>query len=112
MNPDLLERVDTHVDTIVRLTSGTEYRVEESAQEIVRRIAEFRARVIALAGIFQDSASPTADSESLWAETANAERRGAAARLSAPIPVADDLGHDADAAPRFDAPHTSKETSQ
>jgi flagellar protein FlbD len=55
LNPDLIERVDTHVDTVVRLTSGAEYVVNESGEEIVRRTAEFRARVIALAGALQPS---------------------------------------------------------
>lgn len=50
LNPDLIERVDTHVDTVVRLTSGTEYVVNESGDEIVRRTIEFRARVLAVAG--------------------------------------------------------------
>lgn len=50
LNPDLIERVDTHVDTVVRLTSGTEYLVNETGEEIVRRTIEFRARVLAVAG--------------------------------------------------------------
>jgi flagellar protein FlbD len=50
LNPDLIERVDTHVDTIVRLTSGTEYVVNETGDDIVRLTIEFRARVLALAG--------------------------------------------------------------
>lgn len=61
VNPDLLERVDTHVDTVIRLTTGSEYMVSESAEEIVRRIADFRARVIALAGIFQEAATAAND---------------------------------------------------
>ena len=48
VNPDLIERVDTHVDTVVRLTCGTEYVVEESGETILQRIAEFRAKVLAL----------------------------------------------------------------
>ena len=48
LNPDLVERVDTHVDTMVRLTNGNEYIVAESAEEILRLIAEFRAKVLAL----------------------------------------------------------------
>lgn len=51
LNPDLFERVDTHVDTVIRLTDGTEYVVVEPAEEIVERIAAFRARIIALAGV-------------------------------------------------------------
>lgn len=53
LNPDLIERIDSHVDTVVRLTNGTEYVVNESGDEIVRRTADFRARVIALAGIVE-----------------------------------------------------------
>jgi flagellar protein FlbD len=57
LNPDLFERVDTHVDTVVRLTDGTEYVVTEPAEEIVRRIIEFRARIIAIAGMMQSGAT-------------------------------------------------------
>lgn len=53
MNPDLFERVDTHVDTVIRLIDGTEYVVCEPGDEIVRKIAEFRARIIAMAGVLQ-----------------------------------------------------------
>jgi uncharacterized protein YlzI (FlbEa/FlbD family) len=53
LNPDHIERVDTHVDTVVRLTNGIEYLVNETGEEIVRRTAEFRARVLALAGLLQ-----------------------------------------------------------
>lgn len=49
LNPDLFERVDSHVDTVVRLQDGTEYVVREPGDEIVRRIVAFRAEVIALA---------------------------------------------------------------
>ncbi len=55
VNPDLIERVDTHVDTVVRLTSGTEFLVSQTGAEIVARIVEFRARVISLATLLQDS---------------------------------------------------------
>jgi flagellar protein FlbD len=61
LNPDLIERVDTHVDTVVRLTNGTEYVVNETGEEIVRRTADFRARVIAMAGLLQ--AALPADSD-------------------------------------------------
>lgn len=67
LNPDLIERVDTHVDTVVKLTTGTEHRVSESGDEIVRRIADFRARILALAGLFQKAASQNGR-ESVWAE--------------------------------------------
>jgi flagellar protein FlbD len=56
LNPDLFERVDTHVDTVIKLTDGTEYVVSESADEIVRRIIEFRARILAFAALLQSAA--------------------------------------------------------
>ncbi len=57
LNPDLFERVDTHVDTVVRLIDGTEYVVVEPAEEIVRRIIDHRARIIAIAGMMQSGAA-------------------------------------------------------
>lgn len=61
VNPDLIERVDSHVDTVVRLTSGTEFVVVEDAPEILHRIISFRASVIALSALIDISAhtSPT-----------------------------------------------------
>lgn len=63
LNPDMFERVDTHVDTVIRLTDGTEYVVVEPAEEIVRRIAEFRARIIALAAVFGSTAFAAPDGD-------------------------------------------------
>ena len=47
LNPDFIERIDSHVDTVVRLTNGSEYVVEESDLEILHRIGVFRAQVLA-----------------------------------------------------------------
>ena len=66
VNPDLIERVDTHVDTVIRLTTGSEYIVSESAEEIIRRIADFRARIIALAGLIQQAATAASDIHPRW----------------------------------------------
>ena len=55
INPDLLERIDSHVDTVVRLTNGHEYLVTESAAEILERIMLFRARVLAAGLTLQDA---------------------------------------------------------
>ena len=74
LNPDLIERVDTHVDTVVRLTSGSEFVVVEDAVEILHRIVSFRASIIALASLIDvsahmprhDGVSVTAD-DSDWA---------------------------------------------
>ncbi len=62
LNPDLLERVDTHVDTVIRLTDGTEYIVVESGAEIARRVIEFRAQVLAVASLLQSGTVPTTES--------------------------------------------------
>ena len=47
LNPDLIERIDAHVDSVIRLTNGVEYVVTESADEIVDRIVRFRLRTVA-----------------------------------------------------------------
>ena len=60
LNPDLFERVDTNVDTVVHLSNGTEYVVKEPGDEIVRRIVEYRARVLALAAIIEKKAFESA----------------------------------------------------
>ena len=61
VNPDLIERVDTHVDTVVRLTTGSEFVVVEDAEEILHRIVSYRATIIALSSLIDVSRySPTA----------------------------------------------------
>lgn len=50
LNPDHIERIDTHVDTVVKLTSGNEYLVNETGEDIVRMTIEYRALVLATAG--------------------------------------------------------------
>jgi flagellar protein FlbD len=58
LNPDLFERIDSHVDTVVRLTNGNEYVVSESAAEIIERIVFFRASVLAAGFQMQDLGAP------------------------------------------------------
>lgn len=45
LNPDLIERIDSHVDTVIRLTSGVEYVVADSGDEVVEKIIRFRTRI-------------------------------------------------------------------
>lgn len=52
INADLIERVETTPDTVLTLIDGTKYIVQEPASEIVARIIEFRARIIATADEF------------------------------------------------------------
>lgn len=93
LNPDLIERVDTHVDTVVRLTSGTEYVVNETGDEIVRRTAEFRARVLALAGTMhvRDAAVSADDAPEHTAPTPAPDAHSTPPEVWAP---ADSVGDD------------------
>ena len=45
LNSDLIEHIDVTPDTVITLTSGQILRVRECADEVVRRIVEFRRRV-------------------------------------------------------------------
>ena len=49
INPDHIERLERHHETVVRLLNGSEYVVEESPEEIVEQVIYLRARSIALA---------------------------------------------------------------
>ena len=44
LNPDLIETVETTPDTIIRLLNGHRYLVKESADYIIKAIAEFRSK--------------------------------------------------------------------
>ena len=48
LNPDLIERIEATPDTVIHLVGGTNYVVVESVDEIVARVRESRAAVIAL----------------------------------------------------------------
>ena len=45
LNSDLIEHIDVTPDTVITLTTGQILRVREGADEVVRRIVEFRRRV-------------------------------------------------------------------
>ena len=49
LNPDLIERVESTPDTVIALIDGTKYVVSEPTTEVIARVIEFRARVIAAA---------------------------------------------------------------
>jgi flagellar protein FlbD len=46
LNPDLIERVEAHPDTVVFLVDGTKYVVKESVDEVILEIREFRAAIL------------------------------------------------------------------
>ncbi|WP_125614276.1 flagellar FlbD family protein [Specibacter cremeus] len=56
LNPDLIERIFESPDTTVVMADGARYIVTESMQQVIERIARFRARVISLARDYTDDA--------------------------------------------------------
>lgn len=62
LNPDYIERVDTYVDTVVRLVTGVEYVVQETAEEIAGRIVGYRSSILAAvpAAVRSEDNSPIA----------------------------------------------------
>ena len=49
LNPDLIERVEGHPDTVVFLVDGTRYIVREGVDEVLDEIREYRASILATA---------------------------------------------------------------
>jgi flagellar protein FlbD len=49
LNPDLIERVEGHPDTVVFLVDGTKYIVREGVDEVFDEIREYRASILATA---------------------------------------------------------------
>jgi flagellar protein FlbD len=47
LNPDLIERVEGHPDTVAFLVDGTKYVVKESVDEVLTEIREYRAEILA-----------------------------------------------------------------
>jgi len=62
LNSDLIEHIDVTPDTVITLTTGQILRVRESADEVVRRIVEFRRRI--LDPVFAAEQEPEAGPES------------------------------------------------
>ncbi|HET9729620.1 MAG TPA: flagellar FlbD family protein [Acidimicrobiia bacterium] len=53
LNPDLIERIEATPDTVIHLVDGGTYVVQESVDEIVARVREARASVIALSHLIE-----------------------------------------------------------
>jgi flagellar protein FlbD len=47
LNPDLIERVEAHPDTVAFLVDGTRYVLRESVEEVLQGIREYRASILA-----------------------------------------------------------------
>jgi flagellar protein FlbD len=56
LNAELIERVEATPDTVIHLVGGTTYVVVESVVEIVSRVQESRAAVIALSHLIDQGA--------------------------------------------------------
>jgi flagellar protein FlbD len=63
LNSDLIEHIDVTPDTVITLTTGQILRVRETAEDVIRRIVEFRKR------IFENQVGPAPAGE----ETAEAD---------------------------------------
>ncbi|MEX5721437.1 flagellar FlbD family protein [Geodermatophilus maliterrae] len=49
LNPDLIERVEGHPDTVLFLVDGTKYIVSEHVDDVLDEIREYRASILATA---------------------------------------------------------------
>lgn len=59
LNADLIERVEATPDTVITLIDGTKFVVAESSSEVVARIVDFRAQVLAAAHEYAGGAAPS-----------------------------------------------------
>ncbi len=46
LNCDLIEHIDVTPDTVIAMTTGQILRVRETADEVVRRIVEYRRKIL------------------------------------------------------------------
>ena len=53
VNPDLIERAESTPDTVITLVDGSKFVVAEPVEELIDRIRDFRASVIATAHLLE-----------------------------------------------------------
>ncbi len=68
LNPDLIEKVEAHPDTVAFLVDGTKYVVKESVDEVLQEIREYRASILATSyemdrGEYRSAVRPTDDGD-------------------------------------------------
>ena len=61
VNSDLIEHVDITPDTVIAMTTGQVFRVQETADEVIARVVEFRRR-IAKPGPVKENQDPQSES--------------------------------------------------
>lgn len=45
VNSDLIEHIDVTPDTVIAMTTGQVFRVQESAEAVIARVVEFRRKI-------------------------------------------------------------------
>jgi flagellar protein FlbD len=53
LNPDLIERIESTPETVITLVDGAKYVVGESVDELIARVRESKAAIIALSHLVQ-----------------------------------------------------------
>ncbi len=53
LNPDLIERIEETPDTVITLVDGAKYVVREHLDEIVARVRDSKAAVIAMSHLME-----------------------------------------------------------
>lgn len=87
VNPDLLQRVDSAPDTILTLIDGTKYIVKESMVEVIARVNEHRAHLLARAQEIQAAPPPTVELVRDEPLAATADDDADSVPLADPVPL-------------------------
>jgi flagellar protein FlbD len=53
LNPDLIERIESTPDTVITLVDGAKYVVREPVDELIARVRESKAAIIALSHLLE-----------------------------------------------------------
>jgi flagellar protein FlbD len=56
LNPDLIERIESTPETVITLVDGAKYVVREDVDELVARVRESKAAIIALSHLIEHPA--------------------------------------------------------
>jgi flagellar protein FlbD len=57
LNPDLIERVEATPDTVITLVDDAKYVVRESVEEIIARVRDSKAAVVAMSHLLEKGVS-------------------------------------------------------
>jgi len=51
LNSDLIEHIEVTPDTVIAMTTGQKFMVMESAEEVIRKVVEFRRSISGAPGV-------------------------------------------------------------